>query len=156
MIKVRILQTGKNKDRYIDEAVAEFSKRLGPYCELEIVSLKEVKPSKTFPREKCVEEEGWEIIKNLREDEYVIALDEKGKEMTSTEFAELLRSQEEMGISVCFVIGGAFGLSDSVKSRANIKLSFSKMTFTHQMIRLFLLEQIWRGICIIQGKEYHH
>lgn len=155
-MKIRIIQVGKNKDRYLEEAVAEFLKRLKPYTQMEVVTVKECRTGKTFSRERCVEEEGWEIIKALRDEDFVVALDERGREFSSKEFAELLRGQMDSGVSLCLIIGGAFGLSDEVKSRSHLILSMSKMTFTHQMVRIFLLEQIFRAICIIRGKEYHH
>lgn len=115
-----------------------------------------MKPSKTFSIERCVEEEGEMILRSIPGDEFVVALDERGKEMSSIDFAGFLGGKLDTGQALTFVIGGAFGLSEAVKKRADLKLSFSKMTFTHQMIRIFLLEQIWRGFCIIKGKEYHH
>ena len=89
-------------------------------------------------------------------DDFLVALDERGKEYSSVEFSKLLQKLKNEGLTVTFVIGGPYGLSQAVKDRANLILSFSTMTFTHQMIRLFLLEQIYRGFCIMLKKEYHN
>ena len=155
-MKIRIIQVGKTKDVYLQEGVEEFMKRLGPFVALEIVDLKEVSPSKTFSEEKCKEAEGESILKALGSEDFVVALDERGKHLDSAGFGELLGKYKDSGQTVSFVIGGAFGLVEAVKARADLILSLSHMTFTHQMIRLFLLEQIYRGICIIYGKRYHN
>lgn len=154
-MKICIIQVGKTKDSYLEEGMAEFVKRIGPFASLQFVTLRDVPPSKTFPTAKCIEEEGEQIFKKLSDD-FVVALDERGGQKSSVEFAEFLRGHKDSGHGVTFVIGGAFGLSDVVKKRADLILSFSKMTFTHQMIRLFLMEQIYRGLSIIAGKEYHN
>ncbi len=154
-MRIQIIQIGKTKDSYMEEGLREYLKRLKPFASLEITTLKEVSPSKTFPVSRCIEEEGRQILKNVSEDAYVIALDEKGKEFGSVDFAGLLKGKFDVGTRIVFVIGGAFGLLGEVKERADLILSMSKMTFTHQMVRLFLLEQIYRSVCIIRGKEYH-
>jgi 23S rRNA (pseudouridine1915-N3)-methyltransferase len=165
-MKIKILQIAKNKDRYIEAEMAEFLKRLRPFCVTEIITLKEVSPSKTFTIDRCIEEEGKMILKALGAEksgllysassEFLIVLDEHGKEFSSVEFSKMLKEKNEEGINLCFVIGGPFGLSKEVKQRAGLILSMSKMTLTHQMIRLLLLEQLYRGFCIWKGKEYHH
>lgn len=154
-MKIQIIEIGATKDSYMKEGVLSYKKRLAPFSKIEIITLKEVSPSKTFPIKKCIEAEGQQILKTLSEDSFIIALDEKGKTFGSVEFSDFLKSKFDVGKSITFIIGGAFGLSDDVKGRADMELSLSKMTFTHQMIRLFLLEQIYRAICIIRGKEYH-
>ncbi len=154
-MKIRIIQIGKNKDNYLDAGISEYLKRLKPFVNLEFMTLKEVSPSKTFPVKKCVDEEGQQILKALNNGDYLLILDEKGKEMGSVNFAKILKSKKDIGRSICIVIGGPFGLAEEVINKADMVLSMSKMTFTHQMIRLFLLEQIYRAVCIIQGKEYH-
>lgn len=154
-MKIKLIQLGKNKDS-LEQAMVDFVKRLGKFCDLDIMTLKDLKPSKTFSPERCVKEEGEMILRAIPGDEFVVALDEKGKEMNSIAFAEFLSEKLDQGRAITFIIGGAFGLAEKVKERADLQLSFSKMTFTHQMIRIFLLEQLWRGFCIINGKEYHH
>lgn len=154
-MKIKVIQVGKTKDRYFQDAAAEFEKRISPYANLEIVTLKEVTPSKTVSKESCRQQEAEKILKAMSDGDFVVALDEIGKEYTSPEFAEVLRGHKDMGRTVTFVIGGTFGLTDEVRSRADLVMAMSRMTFTHQMIRPFLLEQIYRGLMIIVGKEYH-
>ncbi len=154
-MKIKIIRVGKNKDRYLDEGEAEFLKRLSPFADIDVVDLKESSVSKTFTRDQCIKEEQERILKAVGDD-YVVLLDEIGSAMTSIEFSGFLSTNKDIGKSICFVIGGAFGVGDELKARADKLISFSKMTFTHQMIRLFLLEQVYRGFCIINNKEYHH
>lgn len=154
-MKIKVIQVGKTKDRYFRDAVAEFEKRVSPYANLEIMTLKEVSASKTVSKESCKEEEGRKILKALDERAFVVALDEGGKEFTSPGFAKFLSGHKDVGRTVIFVIGGTFGLTEEVRQRADLVMSMSQMTFTHQMIRPFLLEQIYRGLMIIVGKEYH-
>jgi len=155
-MRIRIIQIGKNKDKYIEEAVNEFLKRLNGFADIEIVTLKECNVSKTFTKERATSEESKEIIGKLDKGDFVVALDERGKEYSSVEFSKFLQKFKDDGLEITFIIGGPYGLSEEVKKRANLTLSFSKMTLTHQMIRIFLLEQIYRGFCIMLGKEYHN
>lgn len=158
-MKIRIIQVGKTKDSYMREGIEEFIKRLNPYVKLEIVTLKEEMASKAFTKEHCKEMEGVEILKVLERDDEVgtiVALDEHGKEFTSMEFSKFLGKFFDQGQRINFIIGGPYGLAENVRKKANLLCAFSKMTFTHQMIRLFLLEQIYRGVSIIKGKEYHN
>ncbi len=158
-MKIRIIQVGKTKDSYMREGIEEFIKRLNPYVKLEIVTLKEEMASKAFTKEHCKEMEGVEILKVLERDDEVgtiVALDEHGKEFTSVEFSKFLGKFFDQGQRINFIIGGPYGLAENVRKKANLLCAFSKMTFTHQMIRLFLFEQIYRGVSIIKGKEYHN
>jgi 23S rRNA (pseudouridine1915-N3)-methyltransferase len=155
-MRIKIIQIGKNKDTVISDMISEFVKRISPFASIEFSTLKEVVVSKSFPSEKCVEEEGNEVLKSINKEDFLIVLDERGKQFKSLEFAEILRSNKDIGRTVCFVIGGPWGISNKVTKMANLILSMSKMTFTHQMIRVFLLEQIYRGLSIIHGKGYHN
>jgi len=155
-MRIRIIQIGKNKDKYIDDAVQEFLKRLKGFVELEIVTLKEFSVSKTFTKDRAIEDEGKGILAKLKNDDFVVVLDERGKEYSSVEFSKFLQKFKNDGREITFVVGGPYGLLKAGKDRADFILSFSKMTLTHQMIRLFLLEQIYRGFCIMAGKEYHN
>lgn len=155
-MKIRIIQIGKTKNDYVLEGMEEFLKRLKPFANVEFLTLKEVIPGKTYPKEKAVIEEGEEILKAIKNEEVVVALDEHGKEMASMEFSKFLGNYADRGQTINFVIGGPYGLAEGVKKRAKSLLAMSKMTFTHQMIRLFLLEQIYRGVSILKGKEYHN
>jgi 23S rRNA (pseudouridine1915-N3)-methyltransferase len=158
-MKIQIIQIGKNKDRYIQEGVREFEKRLQQFCNLEIVTLKSASEGGKMPKEKVVAEETKRVMAALPRDCHLVVLDEKGRDFSSVEFSDFLGGFKDRGETLCFVIGGSFGLPDGLKaeaSKSGTLLSFSKMTFTHQMIRLFLLEQIYRGFCILNGKEYHY
>ena len=144
-MKIQIIQVGKNKDRYIDEGMREFTKRLQQFCNLEIITLKSASDGSKMPREKVVAEETRKIMGALPRDCHLVVLDEKGSSVSSREFGEFLGGFKDRGETLCFVIGGTYGLAEGLKAEAGTLLSFSKMTFTHQMIRLFLLEQIYRG-----------
>lgn len=139
-MKIRLIQVGKTKDSYLEPGILEFCKRLNEFCDLEILTLKD--------NEK--------VLKSLKDQEFVVTLDEKGKELSSEGFAKVLGAWQDEGQHLCFVIGDAFGIGDEVKKRANFSLSLSKMTFTHQMVRLFFLEQLYRAFSIVKGKKYHH
>lgn len=156
---IKVICIGKLKEPYWVDAIQEYSKRLSKYSVLSIDELKEEKcpdnPSKA--EERMVKEaEGRNILKQVKKDAYVIALEVKGKEMTSEDLADKISSLAVYGESnLAFIIGGSLGLSEEVLARADLKLSFSKMTFPHQMMRVILLEQIYRGFKIIKGETYH-
>jgi rRNA large subunit m3Psi methyltransferase RlmH len=158
-MNITILCIGKLKEKYWTDAVGEYSKRLSKYCTLTINELKEERaPENASAAEEVIvkEAEGRSILKQIKKDAYVIALEIKGKELTS----EALSSKiETLGIEgksdLVFVIGGSLGLSDEVLERADFRLSFSKMTFPHQMMRVVLMEQIYRGFKIMRNEIYH-
>ncbi len=155
-MKIRILQIGKTKDKYLQEGIEKFLEMIFPFADIKIVDLKEISASATFTKERCIKEEGMQILKSISDDERLFTLDEKGKEYDSIEFSQLLKKYKDTGEKICFVIGGPYGLSADVKNKSEKIISFSKMTFTHQMIRIFLLEQLYRGLSIMSGKRYHN
>ena len=155
-MKIQIIQVGKNKDRYIEEGVKEFSKRLQQFCNMEVSTLKGADTGANMPREKIVADESMRVARMIPRDAFVVVLDESRQELSSVDFSKVLGNAKDAGQTLVFIIGGAFGLSSNLKGSANLLLSMSKMTFTHQMIRTFLLEQIYRGFCILGGKEYHY
>lgn len=139
------------------EGVTELVRRLSGFCSLDIMTIKPVGESGSgIPREKIISEESMMISRVIPKNSFLVVLDEKGKEFSSIEFAKFLEERADRGDKMVLVIGGAFGLSENLKKSANLLMSMSKMTFTHQMVRLFLLEQIYRGFCITSGKEYHY
>lgn len=158
-MKVTIITVGKLKETYLKQAVAEYSKRLGKYCNLEILEVADEKtPDKASEilEEQIREKEGQRILKLIREDAYVITLEILGKLLTSEELAAKLDSLGIQGKShITFVIGGSLGLSKEVMKRSDYALSFSKMTFPHQLMRVILLEQIYRSYRINSGEPYH-
>ena len=153
MLHIEIIQVSKTKDQYFIDAEKEFTKRLSPYAKIRNTII-EVKKSGQDVK-KIIEKESDSIMKHIRDDMFVIVLDVKGDQYASEEFADLISELSQRG-KVTFIIGGPYGVSQKVLDRADIRLSFSKMTFTHQMIRVFLLEQIYRGFTIMKGKSYHY
>lgn len=158
-MKITILTVGKVKEKFYRQAIEEFEKRLSRYCKLEII---EVQDEKTPDRASKVEEmqikekEGQRLLKYIREDAWVCALAIEGKMLDSV---ELSQKMEQIGVGgtshMIFVIGGSLGLAEEVLKRADFKLSFSRMTFPHQLMRVILLEQIYRAYRIMQGEPYH-
>ena len=158
-MNIQIICIGKLKEKYWTDAIAEYSKRLSRYCTLEIVELKEARlPDKASAadEENVKLEEGRAILKAIKDGTYVITLEILGKQLSSPELADKIETLSIEGKSnVAFVIGGSLGLSEEVSRRSDFKLSFSKMTFPHQMMRVVLLEQIYRGFKIIKNEAYH-
>ena len=158
-MKVSILCVGKVKEKFYREAIDEFTKRLGRYCKLEIIEVADEKTDEQASDTEIrlvKEKEGERLLKNIKEDAYVIALCIDGKQLDSEELSEKIEKLGIQGIShICFIIGGSLGLSDAVVKRADFKLSFSKMTFQHQLMRVILLEQIYRGYRIMNHEPYH-
>ena len=158
-MNIQIICIGKLKEKYWTDAIKEYSKRLSRFCTLDIVELKEsLLPANASAadEEKVKSEEGKEILKAIRDGAYVITLEIRGKALSSEELAAKI---DDLGLTgrsnVAFVIGGSLGLSPEVSKRADFKLSFSKMTFPHQMMRVILLEQIYRSFKINRHETYH-
>ncbi len=158
-MRVTIVCVGKLKEAYWQMAVAEYSKRLGRYHKLEIIELADEKAPEsmsTAQEEEVKRKEGERILKALKEDMFVIALAIEGKQLSSEQLAAFLQKKALDGVShVAFLIGGSLGLSKEVMRRADYALSFSPMTFPHQMMRVILLEQIYRAERITRGEPYH-
>ncbi len=158
-MKITILTVGKIKENYLRDAVSEYGKRLGRYCRLEIVEVADEKtPDKASEllEKQIRQKEGERLGKYLREDAFVIALAIDGKMLSSEEFSEKIGSLGVNGTShIIFVIGGSIGLDESILKRADFRLSFSKMTFPHQLMRVILLEQIYRAYRILNHEPYH-
>jgi 23S rRNA (pseudouridine1915-N3)-methyltransferase len=158
-MNITIITVGKLKERYFKEAVEEYSTRLSKYCKLDIVEVPDEKAPEDLSRAQelmVIQKEGQGILKHIKEDTFVIALAIQGKQLSSEDLAGFIN---DLGIrgrsSIAFVIGGSLGLSDEVLKRADFKLSFSPMTFPHQLMRVILLEQVYRGFRIIKGEPYH-
>ena len=158
-MKITIACVGKIKEKYLTQGIEEFTKRLTPFCKLETLSINEERmPDDPSPAEKeiVLEKETRRLMGIIPENSYVILLDVIGKQISSPELAEKFDSLALSGVShITFVIGGAFGYTDALRKRADFSLSFSKMPFTHQMIRLLLVEQIYRSFKISRGEKYH-
>ncbi|HQL35731.1 MAG TPA: 23S rRNA (pseudouridine(1915)-N(3))-methyltransferase RlmH [Bacillota bacterium] len=158
-MNISIITVGKLKERYLKEAVEEYSTRLSKYCKLEIIEVPDEKaPENLSPAQELtvMQKEGQGILKYVKEDTYMIALAIQGKQMPSEGLADFINDLGIKGRSnITFVIGGSLGLSEEVLKRADFKLSFSPMTFPHQLMRVMLLEQVYRGFKIIKGEPYH-
>ena len=158
-MKITIACVGKIKEKYLTAGIDEFTKRLTPFCKLETVAINEEKmPDNPSPAEKeqVLEKETQRLLAIIPENSYVILLDVIGKQLSSPELASKIDALALNGNShITFVIGGAFGYTDALRKRADFALSFSKMTFTHQMIRLLLIEQIYRAYKISNNQKYH-
>ena len=158
-MKITIACVGKIKEKYLTAGIEEFSKRLTPFCKLETLAINEERmPDNPSPAEKqqVLERETQRLLAIIPANSYVILLDVIGKQLSSPYLAAKLDELALAGNShITFVIGGAFGYTDALRNRADLALSFSKMTFTHQMIRLLLIEQIYRAFKISRGEKYH-
>ena len=147
-MKIELLLTGKTDQPYLKEGIALYEERLKHYCSY---------LRKELPDQKTKEKEAEAVMKNIRESDYVILLDEKGRSLSSEQFAQTI---EKLGIravkKVIFVVGGAYGFSEALYKRADEMLSLSPMTFSHQMVRLIFAEQLYRAFTIIKGESYHH
>lgn len=158
-MQINIIAVGKMKEKYWIQAVAEYSKRLVPYAKLRIIEVADEPAPETLSpaeEESIKEKEAHRILPQIKERDYVIALAIEGKSFTSEQWAAHLERLTTMGYSsFTFVIGGSLGLHRSVLSRAHLKLSFSSFTFPHQMVRVILLEQLYRGFRIMRGEPYH-
>ena len=158
-MNITVIAIGKLKEKYWKDAIAEYSKRLGAYCSLEIVELKEslLRANPSAADEEAVKvAEGRSILERIKKTDYVITLEIKGKGLSSKQLADKINQLGIEGRSdVVFVIGGSLGLSQEVSKRADFKLSFSAMTFPHQMMRVILLEQIYRSFKINRNEAYH-
>lgn len=159
MLQVKLICIGRMREKYYTEAFAEYAKRLGAYCRFECLELTEQRlPDAPSDREiaAALEKEGAEILKAIPADAFVTALCVEGKSLPSEGVARLIAQRENSGKpKLCFLVGGSYGLSNTVKARADLKLSMSAMTFPHHLARVMLAEQIYRGFKINEGSRYH-
>jgi 23S rRNA (pseudouridine1915-N3)-methyltransferase len=158
MLTIQIICVGKLKESYLKSAIDEYSKRLSKYCKLDIVELPDEKiPEKlnTTLTDEIKSKECNNIIRHIKKDSYVIALDLKGKQFTSEEFSSEIEKISMTSSNITFIIGGSLGLTNELLNLCHQKICFSKMTFPHQLIRVFLLEQIFRAFKISNGETYH-
>lgn len=158
-MKITIITVGKIKEKYLRDAISEYSKRLSKYCKMEIIEVADEKTPENASdtmNETIKAKEAERILKYLKEDAYIITLEIQGKQLTSEELADKIEKLGIQGTShLIFVIGGSLGLGKEVLEKSNYALSFSKMTFPHQLMRVILLEQIYRSYRIIKKEPYH-
>ena len=158
MLNVRFITLGTLKEAYLRDAAAEYEKRLGAFCKFDMIQLKEERLSDDPSQNEintALERESEKIFAQIPPRAYVVAMCVEGKELSSPELAEKLDDVANRTSDVCFIIGSSFGLSDSVKKRADLRLSVSKLTFPHQLMRVLLLEAVYRAFNIQKGTKYH-
>jgi len=156
-MKITLIVIGKTDKKYITEGVSEYEKRLLHYCKFELKVIPDIKNAKSMSESVQMQKEGELIIASIRPTSELILLDEKGSEFSSVEFAKLIERKGVAGKSeITFVIGGPYGFSPEVKARANGLVSLSRLTFSHQIVRLIFMEQLYRVMTIIKGEPYHH
>jgi 23S rRNA (pseudouridine1915-N3)-methyltransferase len=156
-MKITFLTVGKTEDAYLKDGIDKYVKRLKHYTKLELVDLPELKNTKALTEQQQKTKEAELILKKISPLDHVILLDEKGMEFTSKQFAAYIDKKSISSTSsLVFVVGGPYGFDQAVYERANDKLSLSRMTFSHQMIRLFFTEQLYRAYTILKGEPYHH
>lgn len=156
-MKIALLTVGKTDRDWVKQGLEIYTSRLKHYIPFSIIEIPELKNVSALSKEQIKSKEGELILKNIRPTDDVILLDEHGKEHSSVEFARLLQDKiSYAGKDIVFIIGGAYGFSEAVYKRANSKMSLSRMTFSHQMVRAIFAEQLYRAFTIIKGEPYHH
>lgn len=158
MLTIDIICIGKLKEKYLKEAIAEYEKRLSRYCKIHILELPDEKIPEKLNQSlinEIKEKECNSILSHIKKDSYIICLDLKGKEFSSEEFSKQIENLSMQTSHITFIIGGSLGLTDNLLKTAHLKICFSKMTFPHQLIRIFLVEQIFRAFKIANGETYH-
>ena len=158
MLNIKVICVGKSKEKYWDAAYAEYLKRLRAYCSPEVIEVREARlPANASPADErnVIDAEGRDILGRISGGDFVIALDIRGREFSSEELARKISDISFNNSRICFIIGGSLGLSDEVKERADLRLSFGKITLPHQLARVVLLEQIYRAFKISAGEPYH-
>lgn len=154
-MKIRVIAVGKCKEKYVSEGIKVYLNKLRHYCHLELVEIKDVETSGS--QEQVKEREAVSISNFLKDDYTLVCLDENGKQFTSEQWAAILQQYQNRSVkNLIFVIGGAFGIHHSLMSKAELKLSLSRMTFNHEMVRIFFLEQLYRGFTILKNEKYHN
>lgn len=156
-MKIILTSVGKTDDRFLAQIIEEYRKRVNFYIPFEVKNVPDVKNTKNLSEKEQRVLEGNAILKTLQAGDYVVLLDDKGKQYSSTEFAQFIeKKMHSTAKRLVFVVGGPYGFSDEIYARANEKLSLSRMTFTHQMVRLVFVEQLYRAFTILRNEPYHH
>lgn len=155
-MKITLLVVGKTTSAQVESLIQEYQKRLTHYIPFALQVIPELKNTKALTPDQQKQAEGEMILRAVAQSADLVLLDEHGKEFRSIEFADYIQKKMSSGRDVVFVVGGPYGFSEAVYQRANGKISLSKMTFSHQMVRLFFVEQIYRAMTILRGEPYHH
>ena len=156
MMKIKLITIGRTDERYLKDGIDKYVSRLKHYADFQTKEIPDVKLGKKQNISVQKELEGREILKCLAKSDFVVLLDEQGKTYSSRTYSQFIQKRMNAGLNVVFVIGGPFGSSDEVYSRSNQKIALSEMTFSHQMVRLFFVEQLYRSFSILKGEKYHH
>jgi 23S rRNA (pseudouridine1915-N3)-methyltransferase len=156
-MKVEFWVTGKTAFPYLEEGIAIYEKRLRNYLTFQLVVFQDIKNAKSLSTELLKQKECEQQLAKLSKDDFLVLLDERGKQWSSVEFANFMQQKMQLSIKrIIFVVGGAYGFSEAMYQRANLQIALSKMTFSHQMIRLFFVEQLYRAMTILKGEPYHN
>jgi 23S rRNA (pseudouridine1915-N3)-methyltransferase len=156
-MKIKLVLIGKTDSEYIQQGISEYEKRIRHYIPYESIVIPAIKNVAGYSQTEIKIRESEQLMKNITVSDFLVLLDEKGRELSSVEFSGFLSQRFSSGIkSIVFIVGGAFGVSETIKKKANFILSLSQMTFSHQMVRLFFLEQLYRGLTILNNESYHH
>jgi 23S rRNA (pseudouridine1915-N3)-methyltransferase len=155
-MKIRFLVHGKTTATYLQEGITIYAGRIGHYVDYSMEVLSEPPHASSLKANQLVEAEGNLLLKKVNPGDFLVLLDESGKQVSSVAFAGLIQTWMNSNFNPVFVVGGAYGFSEAVKNKANFKLSLSKMTFSHQLIRLIFLEQLYRAFTILKNEPYHH
>ena len=156
-MKIQLIVIGKTNQHFVQQGLDEFCSRLTHYYPFEFEIIPELKNTKNLPVEQQKEKEGELILRSFQSGDYIVLLDELGKEFTSVKFAEYIEKKAHIGLKrLVFIIGGAYGFSSAVYEAAHEKIALSRMTFSHQLIRLIFIEQLYRAMTILQNEPYHH
>ena len=156
-MKVNLILVGKTTSKMFQSIIDDYSERVKHYTPFEVTVIPELKNTKSLSQEQQKQMEGEQILRQLQESDHVVLLDEHGQELRSIEFATWIsKKQQAVSRRLVFVIGGPYGFSPTIYQRANEKLSLSKMTFSHQMVRMIFIEQLYRAFTILKGEQYHH
>ena len=156
-MKIVLLAIGKTNEQYLIEGISQYQKRLQHYIQFEILEIPNIKNINNISNIELMKKEGALILKKIHPSDYLVLLDDKGKSFTSLKFSEKLQGWMLSGKKrLVFIVGGAYGLTDELYQRGDEILSLSRMTFSHQMVRLFFVEQIYRGYAILNNEPYHH
>ena len=156
-MKIKLLAIGKTDSKDLQPVIEEYSKRLSFYVSFNFEIIPDIKNAKNVSKKQQKIAEGNELLKRIEKSDTIIILDEKGKTFSSVEFSVFLQKKMNSGLkNLIFIIGGPYGFSEEIYQRANAKISLSTMTFSHQMVRLFFIEQLYRGFTILKNEPYHH
>lgn len=156
MYQIKIITVGRLKEQYWKSACDEYLKRMRPFARVEVVEVKEEPFVKQSEKKRVLDQESKRIMEHISRDSFVIALDREGTQYSSERFAKAIRQVGEVGGLIVFVIGGPLGLSPDICEKAHLRLSLSQLTLPHQLARVVLMEQIYRAMTIVHGKQYHY